>query len=125
LGGPPTPAVGFAAGFERVLAALPEEVRAEAVRLDVFVCALGERASVCATGVLAKLRSLRLSADRDFLGRGLKAQMKEADRCRARFVIIIGDDEIAKGKYALRVMDTAEQKEISDNLTGWTREMFA
>lgn len=125
LGGPPTAAVGFAAGFERVLAALPEEASPEPRRLNVFVCAMGEKAVLRSAEVVARLRQLGLSADRDFLGRGLKAQMKEADRSRARYVVIIGDDEIAKGRYALRVMDSAEQREISDNLTEWTRAMFA
>lgn len=124
LGGPPTPAVGFAAGFERVLAALPEESQPKPERLDVFVAALGEKAASRATDITAKLRALGLAADRDFLGRGLKAQMKEADRTRARYVIIIGDDEIARGKYGLRIMDKAEQKEITGNLDSWTREMF-
>jgi histidyl-tRNA synthetase len=125
LGGAPTPAVGFAAGFERVLGSLADDSRAELKRLDVFVCAMGEAATIRTSEVVAALRALGLSADRDFLGRGLKAQMKEADRSRARYVIIIGDDEIAKGQYALRVMDTAEQKEISAKSNEWTRAMFA
>lgn len=125
LGGAPTPAVGFAGGFERVLGALPEEANPEPRRLDVFVCAMGEKAVSRTSDVIARLRALGLSADRDFMGRGLKAQMKEADRTRARYVIIIGDDEIAKGRYTLRIMDTAEQKEIDDTLANWTRAMFA
>jgi histidyl-tRNA synthetase len=124
LGGPPTPAVGFAAGVERLIAAIAGEDRPAGKRLDVFVCALGEKASCQTTNVLAALRSLGLSADRDFLGRGLKAQMKEADRMAARAVIIIGDDEIAKGKYTLRLMDKAEQKDIAADSGQWTREMF-
>ncbi len=125
LGGPTTPAVGFAAGFERVLGALSDESKTETRRLDVFVCAMGEQAVLRTNEIVAQLRSMGLSADRDFLGRGLKAQMREADRSRAKYVIIIGDDEIAKGNYALRVMDTTEQREIPDNLTEWTRAMFA
>lgn len=125
LGGPPTPAVGFAAGFERVLAALPEVSMSEPQRLDVFVCAMGSEASIRATEGVARLRQLGLSADRDFLGRGLKAQMKEADRSRARCVIIIGDDEIAKGRYTLRMMDKADQRDISATTSEWTRAQFA
>lgn len=125
LGGPPTPAVGFAAGFERVLAALPEDARSTAARLDVFVCALGEAAAERATAAVARLRALGLAADRDFLGRGLKAQMKEADRLRARYVILIGDDEISKGRYQLRVMDKAEQTEITADPGDWTVALFA
>lgn len=125
LGGAPTPAVGFAAGFERVLGSLADDTKAEPRRLDVFVCAMGEAATMRTSEVVAALRHVGLSADRDFLGRGLKAQMKEADRSRARNVIIIGDDEIAKGQYVLRIMDTAEQKEISVNVNEWTRAMFA
>jgi histidyl-tRNA synthetase len=51
--------------------------------------------------------------------------MKEADRSRARCVIIIGDDEIAKGRYALRMMDQAEQRDISANTSEWTPALFA
>jgi histidyl-tRNA synthetase len=51
--------------------------------------------------------------------------MKEADRSRARYVIIIGDEEIAKGRYAPRVMDNAEQKYISSDLNTWDRSLFA
>ena len=125
LGGPPTPAVGFAAGFERVLAALADDAKAVPRRLDVFICTMGEKAVHLTNEIIARIRAIGLSADRDFLGRGLKAQMKEADRSRARYVIIIGDDEIAKGRYALRIMDSAEQREIPENLNEWTRAMFA
>jgi histidyl-tRNA synthetase len=124
LGGPPTPAVGFAAGFERILAAVGVEA-GSADRLDVFVCALGREASARTTTILAALRGLGLSADRDFLGRGLKAQMKEADRLRARLVLIIGDDEIARGRYTLRRMDTSDQTEIDANHDRWTADTFA
>jgi len=124
LGGPPTPAVGFAAGFERVLASIPDSIKPEAQRLDVFVCTVGDAAAAQAGEVLGKLRSLGLSADRDFLGRGLKAQMKEADRSKARTVIVIGDDEIANQQYILRVMDRAQQTTIGADYNSWVRKLF-
>lgn len=122
LGGPPTPAVGFAAGFERILAV--SKLPVDEDRLDVFVCALGDAAFELTSQILAALRQLGLSADRDFLRRGLKAQMKEADRLRARSVLIIGDDEIAKRRFTLRRMDKAEQREIDAEPRQWTVDEF-
>lgn len=126
FGGPATPAVGFASGIERILAAAQEAgaPREAPPRLDVFVCALGEQARGLIPSVLARLRDLGYSADSDFLGRGLKAQMKEANRMSARLVLIVGDDEIARGQFALRRMDEGGQSEIPANLEQWKKEMF-
>ena len=125
--GPPTPAVGFAAGWERILdvremAGAPPNASPP---LDVFVCTLGEQAQTRAAHILAAIRTLGFSADRDFLGRGLKAQMKDADRSGARYVLIVGDDEIARGRFTLRRMDTSEQTDIDADHTKWTQGTFA
>ena len=124
--GPPTPAVGFAAGMERVLAALDESgtFPVSEPPLDVFVCALGQRAVATSPNVLARLRDLKLAADGDFLGRGLKAQMKEANRRGARCAILIGDDELDKGQFVLRQMDDSTQSEIPADLNQWDATMF-
>ncbi|HUU44591.1 MAG TPA: histidine--tRNA ligase [Acidobacteriota bacterium] len=125
-GGPPTPAVGFAAGIERILAVIAQDEQAgsAAERLDVFVCALGAQAAALTPVILAALRALNISADRDFMGRGLKAQMKEANRLGARRVLIVGDDEIARGQYVLRLMDRSEQTEIPADPKDWTADLF-
>jgi histidyl-tRNA synthetase len=126
-GGPHTPAVGFAAGLERILAlvAKVESGDTPAQRLDVFVVALGEKAAAMTSSILAALRAMNLSADRDFMGRGLKAQMKEANRLAARQVLIVGDDEIARGQFILRHMDRSDQREIPGVPGNWTAELFA
>jgi len=127
FGGPPTPAVGFASGIERILAAAQESNAPDHAppRLDVFVCALGEGARELAPVILSRLRGLGFSADSDFLGRGLKAQMKEANRLTARVVLIVGDDEIARGRFVLRRMDEGGQSEIPAGTDQWDASLFA
>lgn len=124
--GPPTPAVGFAAGMERVLAALDASGTFPVAEssLDVFVCALGERAVQMTPRVLARLRELTLAADSDFLGRGLKAQMKEANRRGARCAILIGDDELDRGRLVLRRMDDSTQSDIPADMALWSAATF-
>jgi len=125
LGGPPTPAAGFAGGLERILAASPAAQSPTVEdRLDVFVCALSPAASELAPEILATLRRLGLSADRDFRQRGLEAQMEEADRSGARQVLIIGDEEIARGRLILRATDTSAQTEIDADHRRWTTAQF-
>jgi histidyl-tRNA synthetase len=126
FGGPATPAVGFASGIERILAAVGESDVAPVAlpRLDVFVCGLGDNARGLTAAILSRLRGLGLSADTDFLGRGLKAQMKEANRLAARLALIVGDDEIARGRFALRQMDGGGQSEIPADPSQWDKGLF-
>lgn len=126
FGGPPTPAVGFASGLERILACLEETggcVETPA-RLDVFICALGDRAREMTPELLTRLRGMGLSSDTDFLGRALKAQLKEANRMGARLALIVGDDEIARGRYTVRHMDNGGQSEIPADTEQWTPGIF-
>ena len=87
-------AAGGGAAGSSVLAALPEEYEQQFVRR---LCLRAGRAGVRLRTGSRQVAIPGLSADRDFLGRGLKAQMKEADRCEVRIII---NDEIAVGKYA-------------------------
>jgi histidyl-tRNA synthetase len=75
--------------------------------------------------ILSRLRGFGFSADGDFLGRGLKAQMKEANRLAARLVLIVGDDEIARGRFVLRHMDQGGQSEIPADMEKWNTSLFA
>jgi histidyl-tRNA synthetase len=127
FGGPATPAVGFASGIERILAAVEgtNPSRAAPQRLDVFVCGLGDGARELMPPILSRLRGFGFSADGDFLGRGLKAQMKEANRLAARLVLIVGDDEIARSRFVLRHMDQGGQSEIPADMEKWTASLFA
>lgn len=111
LGGPPTPAVGFASGIERLLliaekqniSLLPEQ------RLDIFIAALGDPAREQALAWATRLRNLGYSVDTDFLQRSMKAQMREANRQRARLVLLLGEDELKQQTFSLKLMDQGEQ----------------
>lgn len=114
MGGPATGACGFAVGIDRALIAagkVPGE--ADGAKVDVFVAPLGEEAYKKAFLVLADLRASGISCDIDYENRSLKSQMRSADKLKARFVLIIGDDEVKKGEAALRDMQTKEQVCVS------------
>jgi histidyl-tRNA synthetase len=105
LGGKPTPAVGWAAGIERIALALDEE-GAEPGR-DVFVAVAEEGDARRAMTVTAELRKAGLSAELDLAGRGLKGQLKHADRIGARHVLILESDGAQ-----LRDMASGEQRPV-------------
>jgi len=106
LGGPETPAVGWAAGIERILLALGEEPKV--TPLDVFVVAAdGQRERAMAA--VTELRRAGFRADLDLAGRSLKGQMKQADRSGAKRAVVIDED----GTTRLRDMETGEQEEIA------------
>ncbi len=124
IGGQHTPAVGFAAGIERLFIAC-EELGIDLVEeemLDVYIVTLGEEARTWGLKHLPKLRKAGLSASMDYIGRSIKAQMKDADRENARHVIIVGGNELAEGKFTLRNMKASEEdtytfEEILNKLT--------
>ncbi|HEY5942080.1 MAG TPA: histidine--tRNA ligase [Solirubrobacterales bacterium] len=104
LGGAPTPAVGFAAGIERILLALDEEVPAAGRDAFIAIADPGQRQRAMALAV--ELRHAGLSAEVDLAGRGLKGQLKHADRLGARRVLILEAD----GSAQRRDMTTGEQR---------------
>jgi len=113
LGGPSVPGIGFGSGIERLLLALQSQGwRAEEQQGPVYVAALGDAPRRAAFLLLSRLRRAGLSADMDYLGRSLKAQMKEANRLRSATVVVIGDDEIARGVVTVRDMTSGEQREM-------------
>jgi histidyl-tRNA synthetase len=105
LGGKPTPAVGWAAGIERIVLALDEE-EAGAGR-DVFVAVAEDGDARRAMLVAAELRKAGLSAELDLAGRGLKGQLKHADRIGARQVLLLD-----AGGAQLRDMTSGEQRPV-------------
>jgi len=113
MGGKPTPALGFAAGLDRIIASLDAQgfrfPTAEGI--DCFVAVIDE-AFGDALGLTDKLRSEGLSVEMEFRGRSLRAQMKTADKLKARFVAIVGGEEMKEGKVALRNMETGEQTDV-------------
>ena len=109
LGGPPTPAVGWAAGIER-LAMLIDEPAAETV--EVAVIPMGERAQTLAIRLLADLRRAGIAADMSYRG-NMKKRMQKADASGARFAVIIGDDEVTRGEVALKQLASQTQSWVA------------
>jgi len=109
LGGHPTPAVGWAAGIER-LAMLINCPAPPAI--NAVLVPLGEAAELAAIGIVATLRRAGISADLAFKG-NMKKRMQKANDLGARFAIIIGDDELAKGVASVKNLSTGAQDEVS------------
>jgi histidyl-tRNA synthetase len=129
IGGPSMPGIGFGIGTERCLIVLDQlgiELPLEDERPFAFVAALGDAARPVAVRLLHNLRRAGIAADMDYAGRSLKAQMRQADRLGAHFVLILGDDEVAQGVVSLKdMMGCSEQgvvplNEIVDRLKGET-----
>jgi histidyl-tRNA synthetase len=115
LGGKSTPAVGFAAGMERFILILEMQKKLDLKegKLKLFIAALGDEAKTFTVKLTRDLRQKGISCETDYLGRSLKAQMREANRQKAQKVLIIGEEEIKKGKAVLKDMENGEQQEIS------------
>jgi histidyl-tRNA synthetase len=115
LGGKPTPATGFAAGIERILLAceneksfsIPEPV------IDVYLVRIGDELESFVSELAGKLRKENLSIDFDYLRRSVKAQMREANKLNAKYVLFIGGDEYKEGMMNLKNMSTGEEEKIS------------
>ncbi|MCM3765405.1 histidine--tRNA ligase [Neobacillus niacini] len=114
IGGPETPGIGLALSIERLIAAL----KAEGVEMemnesiDIYLAALGEEAKDYTVVLLQQLRLAGFSAERDYLNRKIKAQFKAADRLKAKYVAILGDDELKNSKINVKNMASGEQKEV-------------
>jgi histidyl-tRNA synthetase len=110
LGGPDLPGVGMAIGIERLMLLLNAGDAAPVS--DLFVAALGTAARKQVMSWIKSLRRKGLVVQMSYEDKGLKAQLKQADRARARYVLIVGEDELQNGKLILRDMSTHEQREI-------------
>ena len=115
IGGPDLPGVGFGMGVERLLMVM-DLLGIEIPRpnvTDVFVCTMGNNARLAGIKLVNQLRRADVKADMDHNKRSLKAQFKFADKCGARYVIVLGEDELAQGVAKLRNMQTHEESDIS------------
>ena len=115
MGGNPTPALGFAMGIERLMMVL-ENTDAEfpsAPVCDIYIAPMGEKAAVKATALCTTLRADGFEALCDICGRGLKAQMKYADKVGALYTLVLGDNELESGKAQLKEMATGNITEVS------------
>lgn len=115
IGGPETPGIGFAIGMERLLMALEAENVELPIqdKLDCFFAAVGEAADEQAVRLVNALREAGIQADKDYQGRKMKGQFKAADRLHAKFVLILGDEELEKGQVTVKEMATGEQTEVA------------
>ncbi|RYM05258.1 histidine--tRNA ligase [Sporolactobacillus sp. THM7-7] len=124
LGGPETPGVGFALSIERLLIALETEEVAlnQETALDCFIAAIGEPAHRKAPVLLQELRGAGIRADKDYMNRKVKAQFRQADRDRAKFVVVIGDDELAAQSANVKNMTDGSQVTVPfENLTDYLK----
>jgi len=114
LGGKPTPATGFAAGIERILLAceneksfaIPETV------IDVYLIRIDNELESFISELAGKLRKENLSVDFDYLQRSVKAQMREANKLNAKYVLFIGGDEYKEGLMNLKNMSTGMEEKF-------------
>lgn len=119
MGGPQTAALGFGMGIERLMLAL-ENTDApfpESKKCDIYIAPMGEAAAVKATALCSLLRADGFEAQCDICGRGLKAQMKYADKIGAAYSVVLGDNELQTGVCNIKNMQSGEVKEIEiDNI---------
>jgi histidyl-tRNA synthetase len=111
LGGPDIPGIGFAIGFERLVAMIPEKEKTAGPLL--FIAAMGEAAIKKAFFICNTLRMEGLQIEMDYAGRSLKSQMKKADKLECRYALILGDREIEEGNAFIRNMKTGVQEDAS------------
>jgi histidyl-tRNA synthetase len=109
LGGPHTPAVGWAAGIERLAMLIDAPARP---RIEVSVIPVGEAAEAAAIGILAELRRAGIASDMAFKG-NVKKRMAKADAGGARFAVIIGDEELERDEVGVKDLQSGTQQQVA------------
>ncbi len=117
LGGKPTPGVGFAAGMERILLACENEksFSLPETSIDVYLIRIDKELELTVAGIVSAVRDKNLSVEYDYLGRSVKAQMREANKLNAKYVLFIGGDEYSRGELQLKNMSDGQQKTFGIN----------
>jgi histidyl-tRNA synthetase len=115
LGGKPTPAIGFAAGMERLILNLKEQKVAipPLAKPQVFIACLGDEAKATATKLASELRGAGMGVVTALGDKSLKAQLRQANSLGVRYAVIIGEEEVEAGMVVLRDMVSAEQKSVA------------
>ncbi len=117
LGGPDMPATGFAIGFDRLAELVAINAPELRQKTDLFLAALGAESQIRGFDWACELGADGIRVEMDYSDKSLKSQMKRANRLSARYVLILGDDELQAGSAILRNMATKEQTTISfDNI---------
>jgi histidyl-tRNA synthetase len=114
VGGPDQPGVGLGIGLERLLLIMEKQQvgTPQLPPLDVYFVTMGERADREAARLLYEVRAAGLSAEKDYLGKKMKGQLKSADRFSAVFAAILGDDELDRGEITLKNLAAGEQRSV-------------
>ncbi|MGI6563430.1 MAG: histidine--tRNA ligase [Clostridia bacterium] len=114
-GGPDEPGIGFAMGMERLIMELDSRnfVFPEPEQLKLFIASVGNETKHFVSSLTYMLRRKGIKCQNDVSGRSLKAQMKYADKMNARYVLVIGDEEVAKNEGSLKNMKTGETKTVA------------
>ncbi len=115
LGGKPTPGIGFGSGIERVIMVAEANgfTFGEQAVPFIFFASFGDEARTKAYELMTKLRKANVACECDLLDRSFKAQMREANRLGAKYVCILGEDELKKGTVMLKNMSNSSQEEVS------------
>jgi len=125
LGGPDHPAIGFALGVERLITLLQQEAQEKSPGPDLFIIGLGESAEKKAFSWACDLRRFGFWVETDYGSKGLKAQLRRADRLGASRVLIVGDNELASGNAVLKDMLRKEQKPVAlDDLVNTLKNLL-
>lgn len=112
FGGPPTPAIGFAIGMERIVELLKASDKLEVPAPKVFIATIGAPAEREGLLIAKKLRDKGIWVEIGYAGHSLRSQLRKADRLAAKHVLIIGDDEISSGKVKWKRLLDGKQGEI-------------
>ena len=110
MGGPATPAVGWAMGVERVIASRGEAPLS--AQKSVFVASLAPACNETAFNLMQDLRQAGVRTEGGLFDKNAKGQMKQANRCGAAYALILGEDELAKNEITLKDLTSGEQKQI-------------
>ncbi len=115
MGAPATASLGFAMGIERLLLVLKsnEKEIGEKPICDIYIAPMGEKANIKALAICSSLRDKGFSSLTDICGRGLKAQMRYANKIGARYSVVLGDDELESGSIRIKNMQSGEEQEIA------------
>lgn len=124
MGGPATPSLGFAMGLERLLLVLEHQqtVLPTPAPCDLYIAAMGQAAALKASSLCRALRKEGFACQTDLCAKGLKAQMRFANKIGASFTLVLGDDEIAADTAKLKRM--ADGHEFDCRLSELTKALY-
>ena len=111
LGGKETPGIGFAAGMERILIAMKDEYNNS--HIDIYVACILEDGLQKSLSISNELRNLGLRVTSDTLRRSLKSQMRDANKLKSKYIIIIGEEELESETFIVKDLDKGNQKTLS------------